>query len=246
MRTVVKAFLRYLPRRRSLSLLQVVGIACGVAAVIGMVVSSRSALSSFTEAMEFLSGKATHSMERFAGPLEETLLVRLMHDPAVRSFSPVIERRVRLESGEPLRLLGIDPFLDGTVRPQMIRAENDKTDPAKERGNLLSFLLDERAVILDRSTALRLGLKQGDTIITSKGKLHLVDTFSTPTPEPLILMDIGHAQELFNLRGKVDRVDLTLSVKQIAAFRNRWGGGFRIQSLEQKEQTYRNMLRAFR
>jgi len=35
MSSVTRAFLRYLPRRRSLSVLQLLGIACGVAAVIG-------------------------------------------------------------------------------------------------------------------------------------------------------------------------------------------------------------------
>ena len=36
MRVVTKSFLRYLLRRRSLSLLQLLGIACGVAAAVGM------------------------------------------------------------------------------------------------------------------------------------------------------------------------------------------------------------------
>ena len=84
MRGVTKAFLRYLRRRRTLSLLQVVGIAFGVAAVVGMVFSAQSALSSFSRAVRFLSGGATHSMERVSGPLEETVLSKIVKDPGVK------------------------------------------------------------------------------------------------------------------------------------------------------------------
>ena len=40
LRIVTKAFLRYLPRRRGLSVLQLMGIACGVAAAVGMALSA--------------------------------------------------------------------------------------------------------------------------------------------------------------------------------------------------------------
>ena len=72
MNSVTKAFLRYLTRRRSLSLLQLMGIACGVAAAVGMNLSARSALASFRQAVEFLNGKATHTIERIAGSLDES------------------------------------------------------------------------------------------------------------------------------------------------------------------------------
>ncbi len=111
LKIVTQSFLRYLTRRLSLSLLQLFGVACGVAAVVGMTLSAQTALTSFTKAVEFLQGKATHSLQRPAGPMEETLLLRLARDPAVEWFSPVIDRRLRLGNGELVRLLGIDPFL---------------------------------------------------------------------------------------------------------------------------------------
>ena len=46
MRFVLLAFLRYLPRRRALTFLQVMGVAFGVAAVVGMHLSSKAALES--------------------------------------------------------------------------------------------------------------------------------------------------------------------------------------------------------
>src|SRR5512139_3430743 len=140
MRIVTKAFLRYLPRRRGLSLLQLLGIACGVAAAAGMALSARAALSSFTQAVEFLKGKATHSLERPAGPMEETILADLMRDPAVAFFSPVIDRTIRLKAGETVRLLGIDPFLDRPLRPELSRVHLGENQGRNGEG--LAFLLD--------------------------------------------------------------------------------------------------------
>ncbi len=139
MRIVTKAFLRYLPRRRGLSILQLLGIACGVAAAAGMALSARAALSSFTQAVEFLKGKATHSLERPAGPMEETVLAGLMLDPAVSFFSPVIDRTVKLKVGETVRLLGIDPFLDRAAAAGTLpRPVGRKAGPARRKAFLFS------------------------------------------------------------------------------------------------------------
>jgi putative ABC transport system permease protein len=242
MRIVTKAFLRYLPRRRGLSILQLLGIACGVAAAVGMALSAQAALSSFSRAVEFLKGESTHSLERPAGPMGEKVLVQLMADPAVEAFSPVIDRTVRLPRGETVRLLGVDPFLDRAVRPGLARARPGA--PEIRAGEGLSFLLDERAVLADAQLAGQMGWRPGGSLRTNYGELRLVGTFPSPSSEPLILMDIAHAQRLFGLPGKVDRVDLIL--KEDSGFRSRWSRGFRIQSARQRRQTLGDMLRAFR
>ena len=101
MRIVTKAFLRYLPRRRGLSILQLLGIACGVAAAVGMALSARAALTSFSQAVAFLKGKATHSLERPAGPLEETLLAATgnekcgLHETVAQKCAPRVGGRLR-------------------------------------------------------------------------------------------------------------------------------------------------------
>jgi len=242
MRIVTKAFLRYLPRRRGLSVLQLLGIACGVAAAAGMALSSQAALSSFAQAVEFLKGKASHSLERPAGPLEETILSDLMRDPAVAFFSPVIDRTIRLKGGETVRLLGIDPFLDRPLRPELSRLQLGQNQGSAEEG--LSFLLDERSILLDTELAGQLKARSGDLLQTNRGELRVAGTFPNPSSEPLILMDIAQAQRLFLLPGKVDRVDLILTEE--SEFRSRWANGYRLQSGKQRRQTLSDMLQAFR
>jgi len=240
---VTKSFLRYLTRRRSLSLLQLMGIACGVAAVIGMVLSARSALSSFSDAVSFLQGKATHLIERPAGTMDEKILPDLMHDPAVRNLSPVIDRRLRLEDGNLIRVLGIDPFLDQHIRPELSHPPFTQRRGGKRERNM-EFFLDDRAVFLEARLAGQMGISPGHDIKTSRGLLRVIGTFPNPSGEPLILMDIAHAQEIFDLPGQVDHVDLILDNE--ADFRSRWETGFRIQSSLERRETFSAMVGAFR
>lgn len=240
---VAKSFLRYLRRRRSLSILQLLGIACGVAAVVGMTLSARSAVSSLGDAVEFLNGKATHVIQRPAGPMEEGLLTRLLDDVNVDAFAPVIDRRVRLQTGDSVRLLGIDPFLDGQVRPNMSGA-GPRNPKGNEKTLFLSFLLDERAVLIDTNLSGQLRIAPGGELKTTKGVFKVLDTFPNPSGEPLILMDIAHAQTLFGLSGMVDRIDLI--VKEEAPFRARWEEGFRIESNRQRKETMSALLHAFK
>ncbi len=242
MSIVTKAFLRYLRRRRSLSVLQLMGIACGVAAAVGMALSAKASLASFSKAVEFLKGRATHSIERPAGPMDENLLAQLMIDPSVETFSPVIDRRLRLANGETIRLMGVDPFLDRAIRPELVRSRPAEADTRSNEA--LFFLLDEKAVLVDQQLAGQLGLRPGDFLETSRGSLRVVGTFPNVSSEPLVLTDIAHAQKLFELPGKLDRVDLILT--DDSAFRSRWGAGFRIQSGRQRQATLSDMLRAFR
>jgi putative ABC transport system permease protein len=219
------------------------GVACGVAAVVGMTLSAQTALRSFSKAIEFLRGKATHSIQRPVGPMEEGLLFSLGCDPAVDWFSPVIDRQLSLVSGEPVHLLGIDPFLDRTLRPEIAQIEwlGKKTDIPE---NFLSFLIDERAVFVDHGLKTELGITSEKTIDTTKGPLHVKGSFPNPSGEPLMIMDIGHAQKIYQLQGYVDRVDLILSDE--SGFSSRWGKGFLIQSSRQRSETFSGMLQAFR
>jgi putative ABC transport system permease protein len=243
LRTVTRSFLRYLYRRRSLSLLQLLGIACGVAAVIGMALSAQSALSSFSQAVEFLRGKSSHTLERLAGPMDETILRDLIGDPAVSSLAPVVERRLKLANGDLVRLLGIDPFLDRAIRPEISRASFTGRFGG-ERGDSLAFLTDERAVLIEENLAHGLGLAKGGVLNTLRGRLKVIGTFPNPSGEPLILMDIAHAQKLLELPGKIDHVDLILTDE--GGFVSRWQEGYRIQSKRQRQETFSAMVGAFR
>jgi putative ABC transport system permease protein len=213
---------------------------------VGMALSAQSALVSFSKAIEYINGHATHSMERLAGPIEENLLQELMNDPSLEAFSPVIDRKLRLSSNKSVRLLGVDQFLDRRVRPEIYHFSDNKDDNfiSKEFETVLSLIANPYSCIIDSHTALSLHIKIGNLISTSRGTLKVVGIFSSSSPEPLFIMDIGNAQHLFGLQGFVDRIDLVLSDEK--AFFLHYKEGFKIQSLQQKTRIYTGMLSSFK
>ncbi len=243
MRGVIRSFLRYLVRRKSLSVLQFIGIALGVAAAVGMTLASRSALQNLENAVDFLKGGTTHIIARPAGPMEEGLLAGLMADPAVKYFAPVIDRKVRLEGGKQVRMLGVDPFLDKDVRTITARIAASVNNRKGEEV-FSSFLFDPGAVLVDENIAKELNLSPGSSLRTLRGPLKVVHVFPNPSGEPLIIIDIGHAQEFFRMGGYVDRADLVVTGED--AFRRRWGTGFTIESNTQRAQTLSALLGAFK
>jgi len=240
-KTVTRAFLRELLRHRVLAALQIFGVACGVAAAVGMSLSARTALASFARAVAFLQGAATHTIQRPAGPFEENLLPLLVRDPAVRAMAPVLDRRLRLGTGAQVRLLGIDPFLDAALRPRLFEGA---AAGEGARGRFLALLGGPQAVLMERGLADSLGLVPGATVASARGRLLLTGLFASPTGEPLAVMDIGQAQRLLGAEGVVDRIDLVLD--DAAGFRRRWAAGFLVQSGRERVQTMEAMLGAFR
>jgi len=237
-RTVTRAFLRYLLRRKGLSLLQFLGIACGVAGAVGLILSARAAVAGFSAAVDFLGGRATHSFENPAGPLDESILGAFASDPAVAAFAPVIDRRIRVSGTIAARLLGIEPFLGLAVRPKI-----GPGTPGPDDSAALAFLTEGNAVFLDAGTARRIGAAPGARIESSRGALVVRGTFPSSGGEPLVLMDISQAQERLGLRGRIDRVDLVL--RDEAGFRARWERRGVIRSGEERKKLLAEMLASF-
>ncbi|MDF1535807.1 MAG: FtsX-like permease family protein [bacterium] len=242
MTIVLRSFLRSLFRRRSLTLFQLAGVACGVAAVVGMLLASDTALTSFRKAVRFLQGSSTHALSLPVGPMPESVLTELMADPGVTAFAPVLDRQLGLADGSSVRVLGLDPFLDHAVRPDLVFS----AEPGDwEESVVLDLLLEKNTAILESRLAQSLGAGPGTPLVTGNGVLKVLGTFTHPVGEPIILMDIAHAQEFFGAAGKIDRVDLIL--EDPPAFAASWSSrGYQVASQGERQAVFEEMLRAFR
>lgn len=242
MSIVLRSFLRSLLRRRALTLTQLAGVACGVAAVVGMALASDTALDSFRSAVHFLQGRSTHALALPVGPMTESVLTELMADPSVAAFAPVVDRQLGLTDGSSVRVLGLDPFLDNGLRPDLVFSSDLGEG---EESRFLDFLLERNTVILESRLARSLGVSPGDPLATQTGTLKVLGTFHHPVGEPLVLMDIAHAQEFFGAAGRIDRVDLIL--KDPRAFAALWSSrGYQVTSQGERQVVFEEMLRAFR
>jgi putative ABC transport system permease protein len=102
-----------------------------------------SALASFTHALNIFR-EIDPFLERNAGPMDEAILQGLISDPSVESFSPVIDRRLRVADGSQIRisesiLFSIRQF--GLSWPDFFFRRSEKGLRRK-----LSFVLEEKAV----------------------------------------------------------------------------------------------------
>ncbi len=244
--TLLKFNFRYYRRHVMLSLLCLTGIALGVGIVVAVELINNTALSSFASSVDFLAGRATHYVVSDYGRIDEKSFFRIWKNPSIEAASPIIEvMAATLETGdEPIRFVGIDPFLAAEFRGPA---------PAGDEGSLVEFLACEiPSAYLSRRVTSRYGLKRGDTLtVLSAGiekKVRVLGVIATPEAadldENVALMDISGAQEIFGRVGYLDRIDVILK----ADAQDVIGGlppGLRLSDPNSRKSTLTAMLYSF-
>ena len=207
---LLKFNLRYYRRHVMLSLLCLTGIALGVGIVVAVELINHTALSSFASSVDLLAGRATHCIVSDYGRIDEKAFSRVWKNPNIEAASPIVEVMASaLETGdEPIRFVGIDPFLAEAFRGPA---------PPGDEGSLEEFLAgDLPSAYLSRRVMNRHGLKRGDILrVLSAGierRVRILGSISPPAhaelDENVALMDISSAQEVFGRTGYLDRIDL--------------------------------------
>lgn len=207
---LVKFNFRYYRRHSLLSLLCLMGISLGVGIVVAVELINNSALASFASSVDFLSGRATHSIVSDYGRIEEELFAQVWRNPRIKAASPVIQVMANtLETGdEPIRFIGIDPFLDAEFRA-FTSAGNDER-------SLTEFLTSKTpALYLSERAMRRYGLKPGDTLTVLSAGVEKTAVILGSVPASgvkgagnVAILDISAAQDLFGKTGYLDRIDI--------------------------------------
>ncbi len=115
---LTKFNVRYYRRHTLLALLCLTGISLGVGIVVAVKLINNSALESFSSSIDFLSGKSNQSIISAYGRIDEKVFPDIWKNPAIKAAAPIIEAIATAEEigSEPLRFLGVDPFLDKNIR----------------------------------------------------------------------------------------------------------------------------------
>lgn len=245
--TLLRFNLHYYRRHALLSLLCLAGICLGVGIVVAVELINDSALSSFGASVDYLSGKATHSVVSGYGRIDEQQFRRIWPHPGVKAASPVVEVMAScLETGqEPIRFLGIDPFLDADFRSLSSAAGDDSS--------LFAFLAGQPpGIFLSGRLRKRYGLKADDrlTILTAGIEKtvrilgDLPESVEAGTGENLALMDISAAQDIFGRVGYLDRIDI-ISAGDDQAIKQSLPEGLRLTDADSKKSTLQAMLYSF-
>jgi len=201
-------------RRSPLSVaLPVLGVALGVAAIVGIDLGSRSTVGGVRSTFERLEGRATHQVVPAGGELDPALAWELAEAGVVEAAAPVLETIALAE--EPLRLIGLDAFAEAGIRELGL---TESTTDGADRGILLRFLAEPRALVVSAPFLERRGLVVGDEVVLRVGAFRRVGTVlaalprqveGVDVPDNIALCDLATAQEFLG-RTDVTRLDLVV------------------------------------
>jgi putative ABC transport system permease protein len=207
--------------------IMMLGIALGVAVMVGIDLANASAARAFDLGTSAVTGRATHSIIGSAQGVDESVYVRLRTAPQWRetleSAPLVVAYAASPQLGKvPFTLLGIDPFAEGPFRSYLGTGDQPSVE------NIASLLTVPGSVLLSAQTAGRYNLQpcapdaltaachltlsiNGETkqaYLT--GLLEPSNDLSRRALDTLILTDIGTAQSLSGMKGQLTQIDLIL------------------------------------
>jgi putative ABC transport system permease protein len=210
-------------------LLPALGIAAGVAAIVAIDLGSGSTVSSFRGTIEQLEGRTTHQVVGSTAPLDPALAYELARLPGVEASAPMLEALAlldesgdpltaaeRAQGGEPLRIVGLDPFAESGIRT--LGLDEAEEIPGQE-DFFFPFLSDPGALLISQPFLERHGLAVGDSLSLIVGarpeRAFVLGALpervgDLEVPDNLALCDFATAQELTD-RNDAERIDLILA-----------------------------------
>lgn len=247
---------RHLRRRPLETALCLLGIAIGVAVMLGVDLANENALASFRRSVEVVTGRATHQI--VAGPrgIADSLVARVLNQPLLQA-APVIEyvAACREAQRDALHILGVDPFREAPFRDYAGLAQENAAAQTTFATSALQILTVPNTALISESFLERHGLALNDTLhvlVGSEWRALLVvgkisqALFARLGYERLAICDLSTAQEILGRVGFVDRIDLIASAPRLAELRASLPNGLQIVAPSGRTQRADDMLRSFR
>ncbi|MGN6368415.1 MAG: FtsX-like permease family protein [Phycisphaerae bacterium] len=242
-------------RRHALEVaLCLVGIALGVAVVVGIDLAVAACVSSFASAVDALADRATHSIVSPNGAITDQQYIDLARQDLPTPLAPIIDRHL-LAAGpsqqpQEVHLLGADPFSEQKLR------SHTKITTALSEDAFDRFLTQPNEVVLVAPLAKRLGVTTGDsltlTINSHHIDVHIAGVVTLPPPAgaqlaDLMFADISTAQELFGGIGRIDRIDvLVSSAADEAILRRHLPADLQLVSTDDRSKSLATLTAAYR
>jgi putative ABC transport system permease protein len=193
-------------RRPLLPALNILSIAVGITVFLAVQIANRAALESFRNAVSLVAGRA-HLEVR--GDLPDSVYPKLASVAGIRASTPVVEGIVTLRDapGEYLRVLGVDPFTGEDLRVFQLSSKD---------GASLDFEAWLREPLAIAVPSLRNG-KLPIPVVANGRSATLDPTFVLQTDDAavradprFVAMDIGWAQQLLGLEGRLTSIQILL------------------------------------
>ena len=245
---------RRMRRRPFQYVLFVLGVALGVAMMVSVDLASGSASRAFALSTDAIAGRTTHRLVGGPAGIDQALYTSLRVDQAVRPAAPIVEGYVQVPEldGQPLRLLGIDPFAEPPFR-SYFTTTGSAENPL---GGLVPFLTQPDAVILSTDLAAAYGLGLGDslsaifngraTTLRVVGLLEPADAVARDALNSILFADVSTAQTVLEMDGRLSRIDLIVEdPARLAAIEALLPGDVRLETASAGSNTIQQMTAAF-
>lgn len=197
------------PLRRDLTrtILTLLSIALGVAVVIAIELSGDAATGSFASSMTTLLGKVDYEITANGG-VDETYIAKLAALPINARFSPVIEQPIVIAGRGSTTLYGIDLIASAAGGTESKEAQT--FDPGEF----------ERTAVVSSDLAERLHLSNGDRV-QLRGRDRTLEftirSIARKQNTEWVGVDIAAAQQLLDMYGRLDRIEVFLAPEEDAA-----------------------------
>ena len=209
MRFFIQHVVRYALRHKFLAVINIASVALGVSVYLAIQIANWSATEAFKAGVDVVAGRANLEAR---GIFDDELFPRLQKVAGVTAATPLVEGLVTLPGypGEYLHILGVDPFTNSVFENFKVgRSTNESFDADAWFGNPKSIAVTKSFADLHK-------LKPGDSIRIKLGEreIDLVLSFILEARDGdsrFAAMDIGWAQELLGLQGKLTCVLFRLS-----------------------------------
>lgn len=201
--------IRPLLHRPGLALLTVAGIALGISVFLAIRMANASAIQSFVSATDLAAGRA-HLEVR--GEIPEALFPVVAGVEGVRSAAPLVEGMVPVEGagGEFLRVVGVDIFRAAEF------FSFEVGQPGRGEVDFEDWLRRPRQMAVDPAWRDELAPTGEVDVLASRGITRVGVGWNLTSPagsaraDGVAVMDIGWAQELFGLQGKLTAIQIRL------------------------------------
>ena len=224
---------RYYLKRPLHLLFSILGVALGVALVVGIDLASQSARQGFSLSTQSITGKASHRIISSDHVLPESIYVQLRNQLGLRKAAPLIKQTVQFnvdnntlqenkqEKNNPqidVQLIGIDPFSEAEIRTWQQGMMQSLAGDSLQR-----LLTEPNTVLVESSFLKQYHLHVGDQISLNLPEqeheqvhqLSIIGSFTAPEIyqrqlKNWLIGDISSVQELLNLQGTISQIDLLL------------------------------------
>jgi putative ABC transport system permease protein len=247
--------LRYLKNHKAHTVIVLVGIALGAAVFTSVRLSINASVDAFTRSVKQVTGKSDAVLVQSGGRVPESILQDLIQHPSVQNASPLLSTYVResKHSGEPFLLIGLDPFMDRSLRTW----HRDKKTTSL-RSDWIKLLSEPNSLFLGKPLTERFGLKPGDRITLEHA--NTTGTFTVLSPlasDGLALVeggnigitDIASFQEFTGTIGYVDRIDLifksSVSKTDRLKFASSLAPDLILRSPSDRSESGQNMIKSY-